>query len=140
MAIYKKVINLGTFAQKGIDIKDGDSVTILDEGKPAEGKFGIQNVFKIKITNGEERNFSFNSTSLNNMIDAFGEDSKNWVGEKVKVWAIRSNVQGKMINVYYLSHPEAELNEEGVFTLPGKSESKLEEIPVIEDEENQEDE
>ncbi len=69
------------------------------------------------------------------MIDAFGEDSKNWIGKKVKVWAIRSNVKGKMINVYYYSHPDAILEDDGVFAIPGKDKVKKDGIPIVEEEE-----
>jgi hypothetical protein len=137
MTIYKKRISLGAFAKKGEDIKDGDIITIANEGKQIEGQFGTQDIFLIKLVDGQEKNFSFNSTSMNNMIDVFGEDSKNWIGKQVKVWAILSNVQGKMIKVYYLSHPEAEITDDGEFVIPGKKkiEMKDEEIPIIEDEE-----
>ena len=125
---YTKKVSVGAFAEKGKDIKDGDIVTIASEGKQIEGKFGMQDVFLLKLTNGEEKNFSLNQTSINNIIDAFGEDSVSWIGKQAKVWAILSNVQGKMIKVYYLSHPDAEISEEGDFILhkTGKND-----IPVI---------
>ena len=131
MAIYKKRISLGNFLRKGEDYKENDFVEIANEGKQIEGKFGPQDIFLVKLANGIEGNIPFNSTSINNVIDAFGEDSKNWIGKKIKVWTILSNVQGKMIKVYYFAHPDAELNEEGVFELP--SGKKSEGIPVVEE-------
>ena len=117
MAIYTKRISIGAFLKKGEDIKDGDIVQIGNEGKQVEGQFGMQDIFLIKTSN-KEGNISINTTSLNCLIDAYGEDSKNWIGKQIKVWAILSNVQGKMIKVYYFTHPLAVLDEEGGFSLP----------------------
>jgi hypothetical protein len=128
MAIYKKKVSLkGDFVKKGIEIKDGDIITINDEGKAVEGNYGTQRIFQILLPDGETvRDFNLNQTSINNMIDAFGEDSNKWIGKEVKVWAILSNVQGKMIKVYYVSSPNAELDEGGEFVLTEK-----EDIPTI---------
>lgn len=117
MAIYKKRVNLGAFLKKGEDFKDGDMVEITSEGKQLEGQFGTQDIFVIKLSDGKEGNVNFNSTSINNLIDAFGEDSKEWIGKKVKIWGILSNVQGKMIKVYYFAHPDTTLDDKGVFVL-----------------------
>lgn len=117
-AIYTKQVSVGSFLEKGNDIKDGDIVEIASEGKAVEGKFGMQNLFLVKTSVGKEGNVAFNQTTINACIDAFGADSKNWIGKSVKTWAILSNVQGKMIKVYYFTHPGAILDEEGGFTLP----------------------
>ena len=90
MAVYKKRVSLGVFLKKGIDFKENDLIEIMNEGKQVEGLYGMQDVFLAKLSDGKEGNVSFNSTSINNFIDAYGEDSKNWVGKKVKVWAILS--------------------------------------------------
>lgn len=118
MTIYHKRVSVGAFAKKGVDIKDGDFITIANEGKQIEGQFGTQDVFMVKLANGEEKNISLNQTSLNNMIDAYGEEAKNWIGKQAKVWLIRSNVQGKIIPVMYISHPQASLDDDGQFSLP----------------------
>lgn len=131
MSIYKKHVTVGAFLKKGEDYKDGDVVTIGNEGKPVEGKFGTQDVFLIKLADGREGNANFNQTSINCLIDGYGEDSLNWIGKQAKVAAILSNVQGKMTKVYYFLHPEAELDEKtGQFIVKGKTDD----IPVIEDE------
>ena len=120
MVTYKKKVTMrGDFAKRGVDIKDGDIVTIQDQGRTVQGNYGSQTIFKIKLADGRVKDFSVNQTSLNNLIDAFGEEAENWVGKEVKVWAILSNVKGKMIKVYYLSHKDAELDDNGEFVLPG---------------------
>lgn len=118
MAIYNKKVSVGQFAKKGEDYKDGDILVVANEGKQIEGKFGSQDVFLVKLPKGEEKNITFNQTTINNMIDAFTKDSTKWVGKEVKVWLILQNVQGKMVKVTYLSHPEADIDEDGNFTLP----------------------
>jgi len=136
MTMYKKKVSLGNFLKKGIDFKENDILEIANEGKQIEGQFGTQDVFLVKSPTGIEGNVSFNQTTLNNLIDGYGESSLNWIGKKVKVWGILSNVQGKMIRVYYFLHPDTTLNEAtGEFNLPGgniKQVSK-DEIPVIEE-------
>ena len=129
--LYKKTVSVGAFLKKGEDFKDSDTVEIASEGKQVEGQFGMQDIFSIKLSDDREGNVSFNHTSLNNLIDGFGEDSMNWIGKTVKVVAILSNVQGKMIKVYYFLHPDTELDEEsGEFILANKKEK--EDLPTIE--------
>ena len=107
------------FLKKGVDFKDGDFIEIANEGKQIEGQFGTQDVFLVKLSDGREGNVGFNQTTLNNLIDGYGKNSVNWIGKQVKVWAILSNVQGKMIKVYYFLCPETILDEvSGEFVLP----------------------
>ena len=117
---YQKHVSVGAFAKKGEDFKDGDLLTIANEGKKVIGQYGEQDVFLVKLPKGDEKNMTFNQTSLNNMIDAFGDDSISWVGKQVKVWLILQNVQGKMTKVAYLSHPNATITDDGSFVIPGK--------------------
>jgi hypothetical protein len=138
MSIYKKRVSVGAFLKKGTDFKDGDIVEIANEGKQTEGQFGVQDIFLIKLADGREGNVSFNQTSLNNLIDGYGENSINWIGKGVKVISILSNVQGKMLKVYYFLHPDAELDERtGQFLIKGKKELpdgvNEEDIPTVED-------
>lgn len=123
---------MGAFLKKGIDFKEGEIIEIANEGKKIEGQFGTQDIFLVKLTNGKEGNVSINQTSVNSFIDAWGEDSINWIGKKVKTWKIKQNVASKFLDVWYFSHPEAELTEVG-FVLKDK-EIKNNEIPVIEEE------
>jgi len=103
----------GAFAKKGTDIKNGDKVTIKDEGKEVEGKFGVQNVFQIQTQNGEF-SFSMNSTSINSMIKEWGTESKSWIGKQVNVISMKQNVQGNFIDVYYLAPDGYEFTENGL--------------------------
>ena len=137
MAIYTKqaLSPEGKFAKKGEDIKNGDIVEIVDEGSKVQGKYGEQDVFKIKTVQGEFL-INMNGTSINNMIDAYGPDSKDWVRKKVKIWLIQDFKDGKLIWKMYLTHPEqilgqsmADANKEL------QQENNIDDIPVIESDE-----
>ena len=126
--IYKKRESVGSFLKKGEDIKEGDIVEIANEGEQVEGEYGTQNIFSLKLQNGNEGNVSFNQTSINGLIDAYGEDAEKWIGKKVKVLKVKQNVSGKFIDVYYFAHPEAEFTENGI-VLGG------EDTPIIDEDE-----
>jgi len=121
--VYEKKVSVGAWLKKGLDFKDGDLVELASEGQEVQGEFGLQNVFLIKA--GEkEGNVSINQTSINGFIDAFGKEAVNWISKKVKVVKIKQNVSGKFIDVYYFSHPDAELTESG-FIIPKKGEPDI---------------
>jgi len=127
---YIKKVSMGNFLKKGEDFKDGDILEIANEGKQVEGTYGTQDLFLVKV--GDlEGNVSFNQTSINGLIDAYGDDSINWIGKKIKTTKIKQNVSGKFIDVYYFSHPEAEMTEDG-FVM-----SVREEAPLPEPDENE---
>lgn len=115
MKRYTKTVRTGKFAKPGEDYKEGDLITIMNEGDEVEGQYSRQDVFKVKVPSGEELSLAFNKTSINNLIDAFGEEASSWVGKQVKVWRILQNVQGKMRKVTYVAHPNADIDEEGNF-------------------------
>jgi len=114
MQIKKKVSLNGEWIKSGVDIHDGDIIKINDAGQPVEGEFGTRTVFRVDV-GGLEKLLSWNQTSLNNCVDAFGEDSTKWVGKKVKVWILKMMVGGKLKNVVYLSAPDWTMNDDGTF-------------------------
>jgi len=129
MRVQKKTFLGGKFARIREDINQGDILEILDEGRKVPSQWGERAVFKVLTLNGD-RILTFNSTSMNYLIDVFGNETKNWIGKKVKVWLIKSNVGGKMRDVVYLTHPAWVETRDGF----GPSEKiKDEDIPVIED-------
>jgi len=124
--IMQKKVSMGVaFARKkayeyeGVkyeaDVKDGDILTVLDEGKVIIGQYGEQHVFKVKTRNGEKA-LTLNQKSINNLVDSFGEDSNGWINKDVKAWVLKAMVSGKLSLIVYLSHPEAEMDEEGNFS------------------------
>jgi hypothetical protein len=129
MKFEKKMSLGGQYAKKGEDIKNGDTIIIKDGGTVTQGQFGEQNVFKIETRNGE-KNLSINQTSINSLIDKWGEESESWVEKKVKVHAIKQNVAGKFINVYYIAPEGYEMGENG-FELEGNQSVREEDIPIV---------
>ncbi len=119
--MYFDNISQGKFAVKGQDIKDGDIIKLTDAGSEREstfqGKQRKQWVFEIETASGEKRLIAMNGKSINNMIEAYGHDSEEWVGKPVKVWIVRALVADKMTDVLYLSHPEADMDKDGRFIL-----------------------
>jgi len=84
------------------DIKDGDKITITNEGVYKQNKWGNQALqIGVKLPNGEEKTCSMNATSQRWMIKTYGDDSQNWIGKIVPVFAISQMVQGKMKKVIY---------------------------------------
>jgi len=127
--LYKKQVSIGQFAKKGVDFKNGDTLQVANEGKKVEGQFGTQDVFLVKLPSGEEKNVSFNQTTMNGFIDAYGEESKLWIGKDIKAHIIKQNVSGKFIDVAYFSHPDAELTESGFLMSGTDKEINPDEVP-----------
>ena len=125
MKIVKKVSIGGAYARKApyeyegksyeADIKNGDTVKILNEGSIVSGQFGEQHVFAIETRNGE-KNVTMNQTTLNVLHDELGEDSKDWIGKSVRVITKKDVVAGKKVEIAYLVTGEWGLDEWGDIT------------------------
>jgi len=94
-----------SFLKVGV-VKDGEIVEIVDEGEliPAEKtRFG-RDVFRIRVRleNGEEKLWNMNISTINRLARAYGNDTRNWVGKKVKI-----------------KYREVELDDRTVITLDG---------------------
>lgn len=111
MKVQKVVSVSGDFAKKGEDINYGDVVTILDEGQKIEGQFGEQFVIKIKTKAGEDKNVNFNQTTINILVDEFGDDTVKWVGEQVIIRGKKDTVGGKKVDIYYFVTSDWDFDE-----------------------------
>jgi hypothetical protein len=78
MLVQKKEVLQGEWAKINKDIFDGDIITIMDEGKLVSGTYGERYVFKIKTKTGDIKLLTFNQTTMNYLIDAYGNDTKDW--------------------------------------------------------------
>ena len=94
------------------DIRNGDTVKILNEGTVVTGQFGEQQVFSIETRNGE-KNFTMNQTTVNVLIAEFGDDSKDWIGKSVRVITKKDVVAGKKVEIAYLVSGDWALDEWG---------------------------
>lgn len=96
------------------DLKDGDIIKILDAGqeiqKEFKGNHSKSIVHKVETRNGTKL-LSFNRTSINNLIDAFGKNSEDWVGKEVKAWVFKVLKDSKFEYHVYLASSEAEMIE-----------------------------
>ena len=111
MKVSKVIRAQGEYAKVGQDLKDGMYIRIVDEGQVVTGDFGDRHVFKVVTLNGE-KNLSFNQTSMNNLIEEFGDDTVTWVGKEAKVWLITQSVSGQMKKVCYLTATNWEMVED----------------------------
>ncbi len=102
MKVQKVVRVGGEYAKVNQDFKDGDKLLITDEGQIVSGDYGDRHVFKVETKNGE-KNLSLNQTSMNNLIDALGDDTSKWKGQEIRAWVVRQSVSGQLKNVCYLT-------------------------------------
>jgi hypothetical protein len=122
MLMQKKVSLGGAYARKTdydyegnhfeADLKNGDRVVILNEGAIAVGQYGEQQVFKIETRNGE-KNLTLNQTTINILVDEFGEDSNKWIGKEVIVFLVKKVIAGKKSIIVYLATKDYSLDEYG---------------------------
>ena len=113
MKIAKKAS--GKWIKPGVDLGDQATVTILNEGIVQDGEYGPQTVFDVRTIKNAEFIISFNQSSLNNLIDAFGDDTKEWIGKVVKAWVVKQMIGGNMKNVAYFAPPDWTMDDNGKF-------------------------
>ena len=112
------------------DVKDGDIITILDEGKKRsadETPFGHE-VFEVnvKLPDGEVKLWTMNRTTLRRCVEAWGDESKAWIGKKVRVQLREQNVRGVMRTVIYGVPIKEELPKaEAKLAAPSEGEAKV---------------
>jgi len=97
-------------ARPSVDIFNGDIIKILDEGKWITFKYKDKErkrlAFLIQTKYMTEKLLPLNRQSINNLIEAFGNETKNWIGKEARVWIFKSNVGGEFKDVVYLAHPD----------------------------------
>ena len=135
MKIVKKISLQGEYVKAGVDIKDGDFITILDEGTIIPGDFGDRHTFKIDTPKGEKL-MSFNQTSLNNLVDAYGEETSGWIDKKIKVFIVKQMVGNTLRNVAYLTGEGWDMDGEGRFFKVNTQSKRVssDDIPIVEEE------
>ena len=89
---------------KADEAKKGEVITILDSGKEQLSKFKYEDgntktdyLFKVEYM-GEEKVLRMNANSRRAMVEAFGDDTENWIGKKAKLFIMPTpNGDKKMI-------------------------------------------
>jgi len=99
------------------DLKNGDTIKILDSGNIEQGQFGDQYNFKIETRNGEKKQ-SFNQATLNVLHDELGEESESWVNKEVKVILKKDTIANKKVIIPYFIVGNWSLDEYGELTKP----------------------
>ena len=97
------------------DLKNGDKVTILNDGVIEQGQFGDQHYFKVKTRNGEKK-APFNQSSINILVPALGKNSEDWVGKEVNVLTKKTVIAGKKVIVAYFVTEDYYLDDFGDLT------------------------
>lgn len=104
------------------DIKNGDTVKILNEGATVTGQYGDQQVFQIETRNGP-KNVTMNQSSINVLVDELGEESKDWIGKEVEVITKKDTIAKKKVEIAYFVTPGYILDEWGDLVPSGESTS-----------------
>jgi hypothetical protein len=99
-----KIPRLGDYLTSA-DVKDGDIVEIIEEPTMRSAEetgfdrdvWGIQ----VKLPNKSNKLWTLNKTTYNACWDAFGEESKNWVGQKLKITTETRKVRGEKKTIIY---------------------------------------
>ena len=66
--------------------EDGDMVTILDEGKIEYNETLKKDMFNIQVEHNEKKKIFSPSNKVGRLLqEAFGKDTKNWIGKQFQV-------------------------------------------------------
>lgn len=105
---------MGEWAKIGEDVRDGDRLIIKDGGTLISGKFGDQIIYRVQTRTGD-KNMSFNQTTINNLIDAFSDETENWIGKEVHATIVRVMIGGELKTVAYLAAEGWIMDNKGKF-------------------------
>src|SRR3990167_1282715 len=126
---YTKSSGIGGAWVKASEIVSGTKCKLVSETSPQPSEFGSQDVAKIRFQGeqGEPKNVRINKPSLNGLIDAFGTDSKAWIGQMLTANTEKMVVSGKSVTALYLVADGFEVGEdEGGYIIVKKIGKKTE--------------
>lgn len=130
----------GTFGKwaRASEIVSGTKVKLTTETAPQASEFGTQDVAKARFQGTQEDvNVRLNKTTVNGLIDAFGDDSKDWIGKVLTAQTEKALVGGKRVAILYLVPEGYELKDtsDGFVTIGkiGGEETPKEEVINAED-------
>jgi hypothetical protein len=119
MTDYSKATRGGAWA-KAADLKEGQKAKIVDECAPIESQFTddkgnkkTQDVCKVRFQGMEDAlNVSLNRATIKGLVEAFGADSKAWIGNVLTVHTEKVAVAGKRVTALYLVPEGFEVGED----------------------------
>ena len=110
---YTKQSTTGGAWVKNSEVVSGTKCKLVSETLPQEGEFGKRDVAKIRFEGVEEsKNCNINKPTINALIDAFGEDSKEWIGKILVAHTEKMIVGGKRVTALYLIPEGFEMGED----------------------------
>ena len=98
-----------------------------------DGSFKTQDVCKVQFEGmGEALNVSLNRATINGLVDAYGEDSKGWMGHYLTVEIEKMRVAGKAVTALYLIPAGYEkIDDSEGYTKIVKKGSVQDEVPTV---------
>ena len=116
---YSQVTRGGAWI-KNSDVVEGTKVKILDEATRVESRFKddkgntkMQDVCKVKFQGAAEAvNVNLNRATIRGLVDAFGKDSRDWVGKVLTAHIENTSVAGKRVKALYLLPEGYEVSED----------------------------
>jgi len=135
---------------KGADLKGITKAKIVSETNPQpsqwkddKGNTKMQDVCKIRFEGKDESyNISLNKVNINGLVDAFGEDSKEWMNKTLKVETEKVRVSGRAgVAIYLIPEGYERVDDENGYAVIQrmgleKQINQPEDIPVIQDNED----
>ena len=120
MATYKKDSFIGGKWVKGGEVVTGTKCKLVTETDPQPSQFKdkngnmkMQDVSKIRFEGlNDVLNISLNRATISGLVDAFGEDSKSWVGKPLTAHTEKVMVAGKRVTAVYLLAEGYEVGED----------------------------
>lgn len=137
MATYQKYEGTSGKWAKGSELVGVKRAKIMSETAPKPSKFQnedgsvkMQDVCKVKFEGVEEElNLSLNRANLNALVDAYGEDSKNWIGKVLTVNVLEGS---KGFSIYLIPEGFKRMRDENNYVVIVRNEnSQNEDIPTI---------
>ncbi len=116
MATFEKTGGGGTSGAwaKASEIASGTKVKFITEATSQTSDYGPQTVVKARFQGGAEAlNVRLNKPTVNGLIDAFGKESKGWIGHVLTAITEKAIVSGKRVTILYIVPDGYELSEDG---------------------------
>ncbi len=121
----KITINNTKFLDKEADINHKGIVTLVSEGgweesltyKKEDGTPANQFTIKLQLDNGEIRSTVLNWTNVKLLVQAFGDESSNWINKEVRAWRTKSE-KAKLGYTYVFAPIDWERDDTGEWVIP----------------------
>lgn len=140
--IYQKSSGVSGAWAKGSELQSVKRAKILTEATPKASKFQnedgsvkMQDVCKVKFEGVEEPlNTNLNRATIGALVDAFGEDSKNWIGKVLTVNILEGS---KGFSIYLIPDGFKRIRDENNYVVIVRDEDApapaTDDIPVVKD-------